>query len=1101
MRRLLDSHQLVDVWRALHGGEKDYSYYSSVHAVYSRIDYFFVQQHTFDIIRASDIHTKTWSDHSPISACLTSPIFVPRERTWRLNLSLLEDPVVLAETRQLLSDYFVENLTPEIPITTVWEAHKAVLRGFLISKGTAAKKLRIAQKADLFDEVSRLENLHAASGDTATYQLLIKARASLTSRLTADLKFLATKTNSFFALHENKPGRLLAQILKSKKAKAYIPRIRLPSKDITTHPDRVAEEFYTYFQSLYSLQTSQFPDLNVTDINSYLANKNLKRLSPEEATDLGSSITVEELVSALKHVKPHKCPGPDGLPVEYLKLLQPELLPHLLATFNSLLSEGTLHSSALAATITLIPKPGKDPLLPSSYRPISLLNTDVKLLARILASRLQQYLPRLVDSDQVGFIPGREAKDATSRVINAILIAKQEKLPFLLLSTDAEKAFDRVLWPYLMQVLQQFGLGDGFLRWVSALYTSPSARVRVNGALTASFPILNGTRQGCPLSPLLFALSLEPLLAAIRANPVIPGLQGRRHRHKVAAYADDLMFLLTDPITSLPEVVRELQHYGTVAGLTINAEKSEILGISVPEGMAQQLQKRFRFKWCADKLKYLGIWLSADVMRISKLNFEPLLIDIRHDIKTWSNKHISWLGRIGVLKMNILPRILYLMQTIPLPISNEIFQALRLCFLSFVWVGARPRLKFTTLCRPTTQGGLALPDIRLYYHATHLTRILDWMVVSPTKKWLDLEASLASSPLWVLPWLFPDHIPTTYRSIPTLICTINIWHKLRDRHSLSTFPAPLLPLSHNPAFRGGIRPTLRNRFTTHPGLLAMHVLKDGQFRQIPTSDVDPPLTYLDRFNFLQIKHFLLSLPNSTNLTRPLTTFEGLCAKGTVPSHSLSSQYHALQSSDLDPPSYVGRWDTMLGTVIPEMHWTKTFTLIHHGTPLSRLKETSFKIASLWYTTPIWIARFSPTHSTECWRCLRDQGTFLHLWWTCPNLEPFWRSASSLIEHTTEIVLDFTPEIFLLGQMKLSVKSLKKSVLIRILLAARALIPIHWNSSVVPSPRDLISKVENIRSLETANLPPGGWTEVHNTTWFHWNSFISSADCRRWLQPD
>uniref|UniRef100_A0A8C5QAX9 Reverse transcriptase domain-containing protein n=1 Tax=Leptobrachium leishanense TaxID=445787 RepID=A0A8C5QAX9_9ANUR len=945
-------HQLVDAWRALHGGEKDYSYYYSVHAVYSRIDYFFVQQHTFDLVRTSDIHTKMWSDHSPISASLTSPMFVPRERTWRLNLSLLEDPVILAETHQLLSDYFTENLTPEVPISTVWEAHKAVLRGFLISKGTAEKKFRLAQKADRFAEVSRLETLHAASGDPSTYQQLTQARASLTACLTDDLKFLATKANSFFALNENKPGRLLAQILKSKTSKAYIPRIRLPTTEITTHPDLVAEEFCTYFQSLYSLQTSQFPDHTATDVNGYLANKNLKQLSPEEATDLGSPIGVEELVSALKHAKPHRCSGPDGLPVEYLKLLQLELLPHLLATFNSLTEGGT----------TLFGTSGNhhfDPLLPSSYRPISLLNSDVKLLARILATRLQQYLPRLVNSDQVGFIPGREAKDATTRVINAILLAKHEKSPFILLSTDAEKAFDRAITPYLMQVLQRFGLGMGILKWVSTLYTSPLARVRVNGALTTSFPILNGTRQGC--SPLLFALSLEPLLASIRMNPAIPGLQGRRQRHKIAAYADDLMFLLTDPLTSLPEVVRELQRYGEVAGLAINEEKSEILGISIQKEVAQQLQTQFRFKWCADKLKYLGIWISADVQRISNLNFEPLLAVIRHDTSAWSTKHISWLGRVGVLKMNILPCILYLMQTIPLSISNGILQALRQCFLSFVWLGTRPRQKFSTLCRPTAHGGLALPNIRLYYHATHLTRILDWMVPSPAKKWLDLEAGLASSPLWVLPWLFPDHIPPSYRLITTLICTIRIWHKLRVRHSLSTFPAPLLPLSHNPAFPGGIRPTLQNHFTTHPGLLAMHVLKDGQFRQIPTSDTDPPLTYLDKFTFLQIKHYLLSLPNATNLTRPLTAFETLCALGAVSLHSLSTQYHALLSSDSDLPSFVGRWDAMLGTTIPDAHWTKTY--FNSPRHYSRLKETSFKIASLWYTTPIWIARFSPTHST------------------------------------------------------------------------------------------------------------------------------------------
>uniref|UniRef100_A0A8C5WG47 Reverse transcriptase domain-containing protein n=1 Tax=Leptobrachium leishanense TaxID=445787 RepID=A0A8C5WG47_9ANUR len=272
-----------------------------------------------------------------------------------------------------------------------------------------------------------------------------------------------------------------------------------------------------------------FTNLAVSDIDAYLADKPLKTLTSESATALGTLIGPEELTAAFKHSKPHKCPGPDGLLVEYFKLLQPELNTHLLAVYNSMLSGGEFHTSSLAATISLIPKPGKDPLLPSSYCPISLLNTDVKILARILATCLQRHLPSLIDSDQVGFIPGREAKDATTRVLNAILLAQRNETPFILLSTDAEKAFDRVLWPYLMRVLQRFGLGQDFLTWISSLYSSPTARVRVNGALTPSFPILNGTRQGCPLSPLLFALSLEPLLVSIRSNSAITGLEGKQY--------------------------------------------------------------------------------------------------------------------------------------------------------------------------------------------------------------------------------------------------------------------------------------------------------------------------------------------------------------------------------------------------------------------------------------------------------------------------------------------------------------------------------------------------------------------------------------------
>uniref|UniRef100_A0A8C5QDZ1 Uncharacterized protein n=1 Tax=Leptobrachium leishanense TaxID=445787 RepID=A0A8C5QDZ1_9ANUR len=315
--------------------------------------------------------------------------------------------------------------------------------------------------------------------------------------------------------------------------------------------------------------------------------------------------------------------------------------------------------------------------------------------------------------------------------------------------------------------------------------------------------------------------------------------------------------------------------------------------------------------------------LCADVPSITKLNYDSLLLTIQKDLSSWSPKYISWFGRVGVLKMNVLPRILYLLQTIPLTLPTHYLRAFRKCFIDFIWAGSRPRLQFAIMCRSKSQGGLALPDIRLYYYASHLTRILDWMSPTSAKKWLDLETKLANTPLWAVPWLLPNQLPHPCRTAPTLAGTVHLWHRLRIRYTLATFPSPLLPLSHNPGLPGGVRSQLPERFTTHPGLLAKHVLADGQFKRIPLSvEGAPPIFFLDSLNYQQIQHFLKSLPNGTSLMRPLTPFEKFCDMGLVLSHSLSTLYHQLQSSDTDLPTYVEKWDALLNTVIPETHWSK-----------------------------------------------------------------------------------------------------------------------------------------------------------------------------------
>ena len=164
------------------------------------------------------------------------------------------------------------------------------------------------------------------------------------------------------------------------------------------------------------------------------------------------------------------------------------------------------------------------------------------------------------------------------------------------MNTDAEKAFDRVSWRFLEEVLRQVGVGEQMVRWIMSMYTGPRASVRVNGVISPPFKITNGTRQGCPLSPPLFALTLEPLLIRIRQNVDIQGIQMGDQIHKVAAYADDLLFSVTNPHVSLPNLVREIEKYGRISNLKINT-KSEAMKVAIPGPMGDTIKQNFRFKW------------------------------------------------------------------------------------------------------------------------------------------------------------------------------------------------------------------------------------------------------------------------------------------------------------------------------------------------------------------------------------------------------------------------------------------------------------------------------------------------------------------------
>lgn len=308
-------------------------------------------------------------------------------------------------------------------------------------------------------------------------------------------------------------------------------------------------------------------------IEDFLTQYGPQPISEDEAANLDKPLTWEETIIALKRMKPGKSPGPDGFSISYYKTFRDPLIPHFLNTFNTVPTPLTINPDILEAHITVIPKQGRDTTLVSNYRPISLINVDMKLYTKILANRILPLLPTLVPLDQAGFIPSHEARDNTLKAISIHHWLSSSNTPGFFLSLDAEKAFDRVAWDYMTETLRKMGFRDRMLQYILALYSSPTARIRVNGHLLDAFSLSNGIRQGCPLSPIIFILTLEPMLCRLRTNPTVKGVAIKDNHYKLAAYADDILLFLTDPITTIPNFLKDFSLFKSLSNLQINFVK------------------------------------------------------------------------------------------------------------------------------------------------------------------------------------------------------------------------------------------------------------------------------------------------------------------------------------------------------------------------------------------------------------------------------------------------------------------------------------------------------------------------------------------------
>jgi hypothetical protein len=137
------------------------------------------------------------------------------------------------------------------------------------------------------------------------------------------------------------------------------------------------------------------------------------------------------------------------------------------------------------------------------------LTADVKLLAKVLACRLEPCLQDVISDDRTGFIKGRQLFSNVRWLLNIILSPSISPDPKIAVSLDAEKAFNRVEWDYLFKILGRFGFVSNFISWISLLYSAPMDSEHTNSPYSKHFPLSRGTRQGCPMSPLLFAMESD----------------------------------------------------------------------------------------------------------------------------------------------------------------------------------------------------------------------------------------------------------------------------------------------------------------------------------------------------------------------------------------------------------------------------------------------------------------------------------------------------------------------------------------------------------------------------------------------------------------
>jgi len=328
------------------------------------------------------------------------------------------------------------------------------------------------------------------------------------------------------------------------------------------------------------------------------------------------AVTLGEIKHAIRKGGNNKAPGPDGIGTAFYKENWETVKVDLCDVLNQMMLHEATETQQNQGIIVYLPKPNGTQT-PEGYRPITLLSTDYKSLARIIARRIRPVMKKLRESRFCG-VPGNNIFDAVTTIREATAQAEVTPTPLCVLSLDFREAFDKISHRYLFAILDKYAIGKCVITGIKNLYAKATSSVQINGYISGPTPIQCSIRQGCPMSMQLYVLCLHPLLTLL--NEKVARLQIGRNGRRIAAvaYADDVTHFVTSP-NDLPTIKDTIHTFEKASGARLNPHKSKALAIAGWDATDTGLGIEFQ-----PYIRILGATFTNTIARSAQLSWERL---------------------------------------------------------------------------------------------------------------------------------------------------------------------------------------------------------------------------------------------------------------------------------------------------------------------------------------------------------------------------------------------------------------------------------------------------------------------------------------------
>ena len=544
------------------------------------------------------------------------------------------------------------------------------ITGDLLYDDVKTLKIRIDElKSDILEGVRIRSRIKEQVDGEKVSAFLIKQQASSKSRkLISSIK---TEANIVDNLDEN-------VILKDK--------------------DSISMYIKKYFEKLYEKE-----DYDVDYQNWFLQFVD-KFLTESEIKLLEANVTEMEIFLSIKDMNTNKAPGIDGIPIEFYEKYWDIIKKEFTEIVINIVNGTYLSESQRKAIITLLPKDGDLTLL-KSWRPISLICCDVKIVAKILSKRIKPLLFSLLSENQY-CVEGRSIIDCNTKIRDIMYYSGKNDVTGAIINVDWEKAFDRVNWEFLLKIMTRMGFPKVVLTWVINLYSNIQSLCLINGHLTDAFNIHKGVRQGCPLSMMFFVIFQNPLYVALEKARNIKPLELPGSNVLDMGYADDTNVFTGDD-KSFVEIFKLFHYFELATNSKINLRKTKVYGFG---------RWKDRTIWPIDNIKVevdyfftLGIFYSTDYDNALNLMWNHIYNKVKNRIPIISKRYFTLYQKSCLINCLLASKIWYVSHVYPLPVKYTVLLNKEL--FSFLWGSQSNPIKRDVLYNKRINGGLGLINI------------------------------------------------------------------------------------------------------------------------------------------------------------------------------------------------------------------------------------------------------------------------------------------------------------------------------------------------------------------------------------------------------